>query len=202
MFADAANVKSNNAITNIDFVTLDCLRQVFALYGSWDDLKNEDTQFVKFLIAVCPYNGIQAKKLNGVVFDEKRLKLLGILLCNGDDQERAVELFDIIHEGEQNYMSSRDRRFKELFEDILQMATEVVFENEAQIFGREPHSAVTEDTIEEAREKYHDLYIQFLDQVFSYDATLPKYEWAENVVCKQNWILHTADIRKMLFDEI
>lgn len=30
---------------------------------------------------------------------------------DGDDEEKAEELFDIIHEGEQKYMSSRDRRF-------------------------------------------------------------------------------------------
>ena len=150
---------------------------------------------------MCPYNGIQAKKLNEVVFDESKLKLLGFVLCEGNDEERADELFDIIHEGGQNFISSRDRRFRELFEVILQMATEVVFEHEAQIFGRQPHSAVTADSIAAARERYHDLYIHFLDQVFSYDATLPKYEWVENVVCKQNWILHSKEIRKMLFGE-
>lgn len=201
LYADQAKVTSNNAIVNIDFVTLGCLQEAFGLYHSWDDLKKEDSQLVRFLIDVCPYEGIQAKQVKEVKFDERRLKLLGFLLCNGDDQEKCEELFDIIHEGEQHFMSSRDTRFKHAFEDILEIATEVVFKSEQRIFGRGPHPAVTEEAVAAARERHHELYVHFLDQVFSYDAHLPKYEWVEGVVCKQNWVLHTTLVRKMLFGE-
>jgi hypothetical protein len=125
-----------------------------------------------------------------------------LLWCDGDHQEKAEELFDMVHEGQSSSMSSRDRDFKDLFHMILDIATEVVFTNELEVFGNDQHEHLGEEAIQEAKEKYHDLFIAFLDSIFAYEPSLGKYEWIENVVQNQNWILEPAEIRRMLYGDV
>ena len=96
-------------------------------------------------------------------------------------------------------MSSRDKDFKEFFTQLLNFATEVVFRAEPIYSGHECHPSINEESIEAAKEKYHDLLLEFFESIFGYDNLLKRSDWCRFVVERQAWLLDPVEIREKLF---
>lgn len=96
-------------------------------------------------------------------------------------------------------MSSRDKDFKEFFTQLLNFATEVVFRAEPIYSGHECHSSINEESIEAAKEKYHDLLLEYFDSIFGFDYLLKRSDWCRFVVERQGWLLDPVEIREKLF---
>lgn len=52
----------------------------------WADLQNDDSDLSKFILSVCKGNGYHQLSL-------KKLRTLGVLLCDGSPEEKATELY-------------------------------------------------------------------------------------------------------------
>lgn len=96
------HITQKHAIAMVDFVKLQNLQKVLAKYTAWSDLNNPQSKLVMFLQQTCKYEGDMRVKvsMNDVLLDEAKLKVMGILFCKGSNQERAMEFFDCILEGQ------------------------------------------------------------------------------------------------------
>lgn len=108
-----------------------------------------------FLHEYCKYEGkmiTEQRKEDEVIFDEMKLKVLGLLWCDGDLTEKAKELYDIAQGNiTDNEIACNDKDFKSLFDILLNFSTEMVFRNEAHVFKREHHAAITDEAVEQAK---------------------------------------------------
>ena len=120
-------------IEDIDEVKLTSLMEAFKTHASWKDINNEDSTFVKFLNLACLAAGEDKN-----VFSTQKLRVLGLLWCEGDAGEKAFELYENIqpsNTGNDQLSSTaqiacNDRDFQKTFPDILDLATCVTFEAE------------------------------------------------------------------------
>mgnify|MGYP000382364270 CR=1 FL=1 len=97
------------------------MQEAFKTHKSWDDLRNPESDFVKFLVKEC--QSAQGEYLH---FSTFKLRCLGILWCEGSPIEKVVELFDNLQDG-QYTISCNDRDFKPNLFQMFYFATECVF---------------------------------------------------------------------------
>ena len=75
---------------NLEYITIDALSEQLINFESWKDLGNPESRLNQLLNNTCQY-GEQKD-----VLDIKRLRYLAILWCEGNDQERMRELYDLV----------------------------------------------------------------------------------------------------------
>ena len=137
----------------------------------WADLQNDDSDLSKFILSVCKGNGYHQLSL-------KKLRTLGVLLCDGSPEEKATELYyNIQYEPE---ISSYDKDFKPSLFLLWDFATQMIFENEAIYMQKERQ--YTDEQISENKEKYDDMIEEFLDDVFDCDSIMEKDRWIKKTV--------------------
>ena len=56
------------------------------------------------------------------------MKCLGLLWCDGDIKEKIYEFYDILQDDKQDKIAANDKEFKPTFNQLLDFATEMVFE--------------------------------------------------------------------------
>ena len=71
-------------------VRLASLQTAFQPHDSWNDLKNEDSNLVKFLNDTCATDEEPEK----TKFSTQKIRVLGLMWCEGDDKEKVHELYD------------------------------------------------------------------------------------------------------------
>ena len=84
-------------IKKLEVVSLRSLQRAFEDYKSWRDLNNENSDFVRFLSKFCP----EKCELDDSVrehhfFSIHKLKMLGILHCQGGYSEKIKELLHAV----------------------------------------------------------------------------------------------------------
>ena len=81
----------------VDWVYLDDMKNEFQIYDSWKDLNDDSSEFVQFLKQYCEYDGEWPECVNKekISFSMRKLKILGLLFCDGDKYEKTEELFDL-----------------------------------------------------------------------------------------------------------
>jgi len=130
---EAMQIEANEAgatnIFNIHTIKLATLQNVFELHASWSDLKNEKSDFVQFLNAVCAEEG------SPNVFSTTKLRVLGLLWCEGGDKEKAFEFYENLQDNDQPKISCTDKDFKPNFFGLLDLASEQVVKMEARFSG-------------------------------------------------------------------
>lgn len=117
-------------IEDISEVKLTSLMEAFKTHASWKDINNEDSLLVKFLNFACLATGEDKN-----VFSTQKLRVLGLLWCEGDAGEKAFELYENIQpsntENDQHASTAQiacnDRDFQRTFPDLLDMATSITF---------------------------------------------------------------------------
>ena len=64
---------------------------------------------------------------NEIIFDELKLKNLGLILCKATSAgNRVYEMFDVIQEGGKNYISIKDKEMRQYFHQVLDFEIAVV----------------------------------------------------------------------------
>ena len=149
------------------------------MHNSWKDLKNPDSELVKFLNEFC---GVENMPNH---FKPSKLRILGLLWCEGSPKEKVVELYDCLQDAHQPKISATDKDFKPHFYELLDLATECVFIYEPVHMGTgEPYSAVSKEMIQGVKDSmYDDVSEAFIDEIFGYESTLERTKW-EDLVAK------------------
>lgn len=96
--ANCAEKEGFRSVTQIDFIRLKDLQYGFKLYKTWGAFQDAQSELVLFLHKYCRYEGnmvSEERKEEEVIFDELKVKILGILWCKGSPEEKAKELYDI-----------------------------------------------------------------------------------------------------------
>ena len=71
-------------------ISLGAFAEAMKTHASWSDLNNEESDFVKFLRA-------EASEEDDL--SVAKLRVFGILYCQGENIEKAAELFDCMQDG-------------------------------------------------------------------------------------------------------
>ena len=116
----------------------------------------------------CRYEGHMYSKDYGLkndwILDEEKLKVMGILWCDGTAIEKAQEVFDLLQEGGMQFISFRDKDMKRVLFALLDMATQTTVNIEADISQEEP--VISQEVIAEGKDKYQGILYDFINKVF------------------------------------
>jgi hypothetical protein len=85
----AVKIEAVKPDANSEIISLEAMAASFDLHHTWHDLKDPDSDLSKFLAAACGQNG-------GLAVN--KLKVLGILWCDGEPEEKIDEFYDILQE--------------------------------------------------------------------------------------------------------
>lgn len=97
-------------LLQITSVNLESLQKAFKNYNSWKDLNNKESEFVQFLNEVCPHTSDNPYDQEGInIFNVNKLRLLGILWCDGSPKEKSFEFYDVLQDNQQDYIVATDR---------------------------------------------------------------------------------------------
>ena len=116
-----------------DHVELPNLQLSFKVHESWNDLEDENSALVKFLNDTCVYD--KGPKVNK--FCSWKLRVLGILWCEGSNKEKVFELYSNMQDNEQTTIAWSDKDFKPNFFAILDLASSIVFKCEQKYTDEE-----------------------------------------------------------------
>lgn len=175
---------------NIKTITFESLGREFSTHKSWINLTNPDSQFTQFL------KNTMLDEANPDLIDVSKLRMLGVLWCNGEPLEKANELYDILQDNDQERIAASDKDFKPNLFLLFDFATKMVFEQEAEFMKKD--RKILAEEVEEKREQYDDLAEDFLDNVFDTEGVLPRLQWEETVAEKVAYIFDPEQIRQNL----
>ena len=85
------------------------LAKAFETHPNWKGLQDENSDFSKFIKNTCGDEG----KICTI-----NIRVLGIMLCNGDADKRAEELYNLMQDNGKIQIAAGDRDFRPNF-DIL-----------------------------------------------------------------------------------
>lgn len=87
----------DSEILGIKVVSIQALAEAFQRHTSWNDLSDSNSNFVQYLRDVCtiPEEDKPQHSFDVEFIDIHKLKVLGLLLCEGSTKEKAFELYDI-----------------------------------------------------------------------------------------------------------
>lgn len=180
-------------IFEVKTISRESLAQAFSTHSSWKDFQDPNSQFVLFLNDAC---GVEGKKDHFVV---ERLKTIGLLWCDGDTEEKVLEVYDCLQDNGQTKIACNDKEFKRYFGELLYLSTQMVFElqpkydddGKPDLFKIQIDEGLREQKLDELRE-------EFLDTIFEYEGVLPRSDWIDNVVDKQAYIVNPKKIREKM----
>lgn len=104
-----ANVNLEQNHYNQSEVSLSSLQITFKNYESWAAFSDPSSAFVTFLKEVCPpgetghikVDSAKAENDDDTWFDLHKLKLLGVLWCDGKPNEKISELYHVLQDNNQ-----------------------------------------------------------------------------------------------------
>lgn len=101
----------------------------------------------------------------------QKLRTIGLLWCEGDEIEKASELYESLQDEDAEEIACNDKDFKPTFHALLDFATQLALENEP-IYMKTPEIENAEDLLWKSRDKYDDLFDEFIDSVFGNESRL------------------------------
>ena len=109
-------------------------------------------------------------------FDSFKMRILGLLWCEGGPDEKCIEFYDNCQDNNQPEIAAEDKDFAPNFFKMLDFCSEIVFQQEVlygEGVGKTP--AFSEEQITETKDvKYQELLEAFLDEVFGYNSKLKR----------------------------
>ena len=85
----AVKIEAVKPDANSEIISLEAMAASFDLHHTWHDLKDAESDLSKFLAAACGQSG-------GLAVN--KLKVLGILWCDGEPEEKVDEFYDMLQE--------------------------------------------------------------------------------------------------------
>tara|TARA_B110000285_G_C14752894_1_gene436017 strand:- start:9 stop:533 length:525 start_codon:yes stop_codon:yes gene_type:complete len=141
------------ALQDIKSVSLEALSTEFKKYDSWKDLSDKDSKLVKFLDKHC-----YLVKNEPNIYSPIKLRMLGILWCQGTAEEKSTELYDAISPGK-DFMVSTDKDFKPNIFQLLSFATQTIYEEFKD-------SQYPMDLLDSIEDRFDEMCEEFLDNIF------------------------------------
>ena len=173
----------------IKTVSLKSLQSAFKNFKSWNDLNNIDSEFVAFLNKNCKMDPDEAEDQPENVYSVHKIRILGILWCDGDAKEKAIELYDVI--SNQEYLTWGDKDFKPTMTQLFSFATTIIH----GYFKDEPNAPELPDGAEDL---FDSMCEEFLDNIFEYESRVEKAAWIKHTAEKQSYIFNPKLIREKL----
>jgi len=123
-----------------------------------------------------------------------------MLWCDGGDDEKVVELYDMLQDNNQKSISATDKDFSPVMRTIFDLAGYILYQNESWVSDKKyGELTMTEEEIVIMRGeegKYDEVCEEFIDKIFEFESKLDREEFEKLVIEKQKWIFNTNDIRK------
>lgn len=157
----------------INVVSQKAMAEQFKNHQSWSGLNDQGSELSQFLNTVCLDDN------DGSKLSISKLRNLGLLWCEGDPSEKVPEFFENLQDPFSKQISANDKDFKPNFEKLLLFATKMIVEQES-IFMKQP-KIVTDNQLEEIREKFDEISEEFIDTVFDVEAKLDRKDWEHDV---------------------
>ena len=123
-------------------------------------------------------------------FDSFKMRILGLLWCEGGPDEKCIEFYDNCQDNNQPEIAAEDKDFKPNFYCMLDFCTSMVFEQEllyGKGVGKTPEYS-DKQIAETKDERYEELLNEFLDACFGYESKVRRENWQDKVVKVNNWI--------------
>ena len=117
------NPEEATTLYNVKSIPISAMQKAFKTHESWNDLNDENSDFVKFLKTECSYEDTQNISI-------QKMRCVGILWCKGNAIEKATELYEIMQDGGQPTIPCNDKDFKPNFNHLIYYATEMLFKKE------------------------------------------------------------------------
>ena len=162
------NVASQITDLAADWVYLDDMRIEFLNYKSWKELNNDNSELVVFLKQICKYDGQWSECISEqhIHFSMRKLKILGLLFCDGSKYEKASQLFDLAVEGRKQWISDSDIDMKYILETMFNLSTELIYrQSETRL-----------------KDQFELDFQFFIDDVFGLETKLKKDIWITNAI--------------------
>ena len=102
-----------------------------------------------------------------MLFRAFEMRVIGLLWCEGDALDKAVELYDNMQDHNQPKIAANDKDFKPNFFKAFDLATDLIIKNDVLYGpnkGKEPMRELMDE--DEKAEKYDEVAEEFLDTVF------------------------------------
>ena len=174
----------------IQKVSIKNLAVEFCSLDSWAELNGDQTNLTKFLRAVCPFLEDEEKSDNQFLKlpkDEKfqdlsvfDLKVLGIILCHGSDEEKLFELYSLIQQNSET-ISWVDKELKRALISIFKLSTEAMFEQETIFSGLPRPEELSPQHVKSQKENEEELIGEILDGLFDVESVLSKKDFVDKV---------------------
>ena len=183
---------------------------MFNKVRGWKRIQLSSSDFVVFLNANFKASEEDVKKLKDETsadlsectefYDVKKLKVVGLLQCKGEKEERIKALFETLQPIDQTVMTCNDKDIMTYLKVVFDVATELVFLE----MRKDPKLAdevkeITDEKIAEVKKTYDDAITEFIDTVFEYEAKLSKDDWISTVEEKAAWIINSSEIRAKFY---
>ena len=116
-------IEDNPGVYRYDIknITFESLGREFSSHKSWKDLSDPSSLFVQFL------KNTVTEESNPDLINVFKLRVLGILWCNGEALEKATELYDTMQDNDQDKIAASDKDFKPNLFLLFDFATKIVF---------------------------------------------------------------------------
>lgn len=122
-------------------------------------------------------NSLQPDK---IYFDLEKLKIIGILQCDGDTYERLTELYHVLQDNDQESIASNDKDTVRILKLVFDFSTKLVIKHLRRDEDlRKESIKISQARVEQARELYDEIIEDFIDSVFGYDSLLKKEQWKQ-----------------------
>jgi len=144
-------------LQDIKSVSLDALSKQFEKYESWKDLKEKEGKLAKFLDKYCFLTENEPN-----IYCPIKLRLLGILWCQGTAVEKSTELYDTICANKE-FMVSTDKDFKPNINQLFSFATKAIYEEFKD-------SEFPMDLLDHIEDRFDEMCEEFLDNIFEYES--------------------------------
>ena len=170
-------------------------------FEDFDDLNNPDSQLYKIFTSP-EFKGEESDEEMSIQY----LLLLGLLYCQGTNEEKTKVFYDVLQDGLQEYISANDKDLKDCFGRLVEMGTAnihkwtIMYGDYTITKGINPKLEKNGDTNDQWKEAINNIQEKFLDDVFDVNSKIPRDEFIKSVSYKQNFLFKPAEMKKLIIE--
>lgn len=135
------------------------------------------------------------------LLSKNALLLWGIVLSGGKSAIKVKAFYDVLQDSNQERISADDKDFPGNFFLMINLATALVNDYEAQFSGQDPErGGEVFAALERSRETLAEN--EFLDHVFGPHSNLTRQEWEDAVLRNVKWIFDSTKVRAHIYGKL
>ena len=178
---------------NEGYVTIESLKSEFNT-EAWEDLDDEESTLYRFLNSSMFRN--KAKLQKDEQIDSEILSLFALLHCPGKAQDRAEQLYQVLHEGHPSngFTAASNKNMFRVFNKLCDLASHDLMKVCCQI--EEHPQFYNDDELESMREAVDTVREeQLLESLYGARARLDDKEWIYKVSNQIKEVLNAKNLR-------